>query len=294
LSTDLANAIRIVFVRGRHPIWLYPNLLSLDAPLVAIAWLHVFAVSWRLYIPWQAYACLGLSTWVIYAADRLLDHRIAEVTDAALEPRHAFHRRHQLLFSIGMGIAALMAVTLVITSLPMAVYSNLLWASLLIGGFFGLSLNANREKDDGTLLKNIIAGFTFSFGTAMTASIYRPDFSMADLLCSPEFVLFALLCILNVSAIDIWEHSARSRDEEVQASDEISLTFPITLLAASALYFATQSDEERIFHYAILTAAGLMHILNRRRHTLSSNALRALADGTLLAPWLVFAVLPNQ
>src|SRR5690348_15164620 len=28
-----------------HPFWLWPNLLSLDAPLIAVLWLHLFALS---------------------------------------------------------------------------------------------------------------------------------------------------------------------------------------------------------------------------------------------------------
>ena len=45
----------------RKPLWLYPNLLSLDAPLVAVAWLYMFARTWRVdYHPWAAYVSLAL------------------------------------------------------------------------------------------------------------------------------------------------------------------------------------------------------------------------------------------
>ena len=73
-ASPLGDVPRVVPAEHRKPLWLYPNLLSLDAPLVAVAWLHVFARTWRLdYHPWEAYVTLGLAVWVIYVADRLLD-----------------------------------------------------------------------------------------------------------------------------------------------------------------------------------------------------------------------------
>lgn len=273
----------------RHPVWLYPNLLSLDAPVVAVAWLHILTISWRLYVPWQAYTSLALGTWVIYAGDRLLDASIAQTTGQVLEPRHKFHRQYKLAFAVAIGIASLAALVLAIRTMPMPFYSHLFLGAVLVGAFFGLSLATDQSPGNHSLLKNIIAGFTFAYGTAMTAHVFRPSLGIHDLLTAPEFLLFALLCILNISAIDIWEHSARSNDEEIKASDEISLTFPTALLAAAAIYFALRSGHERSFHYAILTAAGLMHVLNRQRDRLSANALRAFADFILLIPWIYFA-----
>lgn len=277
-------------VPRKYPIWLYPNLLSLDAPLVAVAWLHILVVSWRLYVPWQAYAALGLGVWVIYATDRLLDAGITSKTCKNLDPRHHFHRRFRHFFVVAIIAASIAAIKLVIQTMPMPFYSHLLLGVILVGAFFGLSLASNRSETENTLIKNAIAGFTFAFGTAMTAHVFRPAMSLADLLQAREFLLFALLCILNISAIDIWEHSSRSGDDEVKVSNEISLTFPIALLASAAIFFALRSEHERNFHYAILTAAGLMHILNRQRKNLSTDALRALADLVLLVPWVYFSL----
>ncbi len=279
--------------RPHHPVWLYPNLLSLDAPVVALAWLNIFSVTWRLYVPWEAYAALGLAVWVIYMADRLLDASVAEATNGPLEERHRFHKKHQRWFTLAIGIALLIAVALVVTSMPMAIYKNLLIGGVLVAGFFGLSLVNSHEENESSLLKNILAGITFAYGTAMTAHIYRPELRLMDLLQAPEFLLFAILCVLNISAISVWEHSARSEDEEVKASDEISLTLPVMLLAGASIFLALRDQNDRTFYYAILIATGLLYILNRRRHSLTRHALRTLADVTLLVPWILFASLTS-
>ena len=52
-------------------------------------------------------ALLGLTVWVIYVADRLLDAARGEVT-----MRHAFHGRHRRSFLVAMSVALVVAVVL--------------------------------------------------------------------------------------------------------------------------------------------------------------------------------------
>ena len=273
----------------RKPLWLYPNLLSLDAPLVAVAWLQVFAKTWRLgYHPWEAYLCLGLAVWAIYVGDRLLDVSLLGGPGVKLEARHEFHNRHRKAFGIAVAAALVCAVVLVVMRMPMTIYKHLLLGGVLVGGFFGLSMLSSQEADDVPYSKNILAGVTFAFGTAMTAHVYRWEYGLYDLLISHEFICFAVLCVMNISAIDLWEHAARSSDEEIKASDELALTLPLTLLGAASLAFALQEVTTRPFFYAIMTGAALLYVLNRSRGRFSMDALRVLADVALLIPVLVF------
>jgi len=276
---------------SRKPFWLYPNLLSLDAPLVAVAWLHVFAKIWRLdYHPWEAYVTLGLAVWVIYVADRLLDVSMLAGSCAQLEARHQFHSEHRKAFRIGIAVALLVAMSLVLTKMPMTIYKHLVLGGVLVAGFFGLSMLSSQDNHEVPHTKNILAGVTFAFGTAMTAHLYRWEYGIYEMLSSREFVCFAVLCVLNISAIDLWEHASRSADLEIGATDELSLTLPLTLLGAAALGFALLDEEltTRPFFYAILTGSALLYVLNRTRARFPMDGLRVLADLALLIPVLVF------
>lgn len=289
MRRGLGDVPRVVPEDSRKPLWLYPNLLSLDAPLVAIAWLHVFAKTWRLgYHPWEAYVSLGLAVWIIYVADRLLDVSMAGALPGSLEERHRFHLRHRRFFTFGVLAALVAAVAIVITRMPVAIYVNLLLGGVLVAGFFGLSMLSSQDPNETPVMKNSIAGITFAFGTAMTAHLYRYEYGLDDLLTSREFVCFAVLCVLNICAIDLWEHAARSSDIEVRARDELTLTMPLVLLGIAALVFAVQDMSSRPFFYAILTGAALLYLLNRRRAMFSLRALRVLADAALIVPVLVF------
>lgn len=285
----LGNLPRVVPAVHRKPLWLYPNLLSLDAPLVAVAWLHVFARTWRQYLPWQFYASLGLAVWAIYAADRLLDVSLRGDADPRHEARHEFHRRHRKAFVIALVVAVVLTTAMVVATMPTTIYYHILLGGVLVAGFFGLSMLSSQSPDEVPHLKNILAGATFAFGTAMCAHIYR-GYGIYDLVTSREFLSFAILCVLNVSAIDLWEHASRSADIEIKASDELALTLPLTLLGGAALGFAVMDGNQSVrpFYYAILTGAALLYALNRSRSRFSIEALRALADVALLVPVLVF------
>jgi hypothetical protein len=288
LAARLGEPPPAVPAESRKPWWLYPNLLSLDAPLVAIAWLHAFAGAWRLYLPWPAYVCLGLAVWVIYVSDRLLDVSMAAGSPLPLEARHEFHRRHQRFFRAGVAAAFLAGVFIVVTQMPMAIYLNLLLGGVLVAGFFGLAMISSQEANEVPILKNVLAGITFAFGTAMTAHIYRNEFGLEELVRSREFLSFAVLCVLNISAIDLWEHAARSEDMEIKASDELTLTLPLALLGIASIVLAAFDMASRPFCYATLTASALLFVINRQRQRFSMDALRVLADVALLVPLLVF------
>src|SRR6202035_5180189 len=94
------------------PLWLWPNLLSLDAPLIAVLWQGFLAYRFSLPLRPAARLVLGLTVWAIYLLDRLLDARKpAALHEAA---RHRYYRRHSklmtALLAIVLGADALIAI----------------------------------------------------------------------------------------------------------------------------------------------------------------------------------------
>lgn len=289
----VGNVPPVVPPAHRKPFWLIPNLLSLDAPLVAVAWLYMFAKTWRAdYLPWVAYISLGLVVWVIYATDRLLDASMRDGSLATLAARHEFHRKHQKKFRWLAVAAGITAIVLVVRGLPVSIYSYSIVGGIMVAGFFTLSIFSPPAENELPYSKNILAGLAFAYGTAFIAHAYT-GFEMFSIFRSPELISFAVLCILNISAIDLWEHANRSSDPEIKAGDELALTLPLTLLGAASLVFAVKAEEytTRPFFYAILTSAALLQILNRTRSRFQMDALRVLADVALLAPLVVFQAL---
>jgi hypothetical protein len=283
---------QVVLPVQRKPFWLFPNLLSLDAPLVAVAWLYIFAKTWRVdYLPTAAYISLALVVWVIYVTDRLLDSSLRDGSAGKQEARHEFHRKYNRAFRRLAILAGIGAAVMVVGNLPVRIYENCALGVVFVIGFFMMSVFSTTGPSEIPYTKNILAGLAFAFGCALIPYVYT-SFDWWDFIRSHELICFAVLCVLNMSAIDLWEHASQSADPDIKAFDELALTLPLTLLGAASLVFAVQAEEltTRPFFYATLTAAALLHILNRNRSHFSMPALRVLADVTLLIPFIIFIV----
>ena len=284
----------------RTPLWLWPNLLSLDAPIVAVVWLAMFARVWLGYLEWQSYFALGLAVWVIYVVDRLLDVKLLHADDPRLGPRHDFVKRHQKLLGWLVVAAGLGCVFMAFFVLP----SRLIGLPAEIGYllpvcaatfvFFSMNL-ASAGNPEIPHVRNLLAGVIFSFGTAMLAHMHIGSEGVFHLALSREMLCFGLLCTVNISAIHFWEHSRQSRDENYQAAHELALTLPLAVLGAACILSAGLEEETtgRPFFYAVLISAALLFVLNRQRERFSMDALRVLADVALVAPFPVFWLLSS-
>ncbi len=83
----------------RVPWWLWPNILSLDAPLVAVLCQMALARACKVAVMPAVHWALFLTVWLIYVVDRVLDGFSLRHA-AKVSARHAFYRRHRWLFTL--------------------------------------------------------------------------------------------------------------------------------------------------------------------------------------------------
>jgi len=293
----------------RIPLWLWPNLLSLDAPIVALVWLAMFApIAGMNYQPWQAYTALGLVVWGIYVVDRVMDLKFLGEGDDRLKERHLFHGRHLWLMGT-LGVAALLAGAIIaLTSgWPSTLIGSNYFTSrpdigyivpgfVMVGGYFVMAITALQD-DEIPHLRNLVAGLAFGYGTAMTACVNGSvREGLNELLTWPPMLCFSLLCGINISAIHFWEHSLRSSDQDVKAAHELALTMPLFVLGlvSSGLALAERVPLLRSFYVAILCATALLFVLNRNRNRFSMDALRVLADVAMIVPYPIFLAMNGR
>ncbi len=93
----------------RIPWWLWPHVLSLEAPLVAVLYQMVLMHAHGIRFTPLLGVGLGLACWVIYALDRTLDTFGAK-KEAELDVRHAFYFRHRRLLLGAVIPAAILAL----------------------------------------------------------------------------------------------------------------------------------------------------------------------------------------
>ncbi|MBC7980316.1 MAG: hypothetical protein H7Y36_07110 [Armatimonadetes bacterium] len=260
----------------------------MDAPLIAVMWLFLFAKTWRVnYHPWEAYVVLALVVWTIRIFAKLLEASM-------LGDEEALAMRHRTLLkrlAIGGGVLALV---LTVLNFPLSVYNYLLLGGILVLGYLALALFSSPQDNEISYAKHVIGGVAFAYGTALIAHVYLPNLGIIELFKSREFICFAVLCLLASSATDLWAHSGKVEDREIKAADELALTLPLTLLGAAALVFAVQNEAmtSRPFFYGILTGAALLQVLNRTRGRFPILTLKVLTGVCLMIPGVVFQTYP--
>ncbi len=271
--------------KQRIPWWMYPNLLSLDAPLVAVTWMFVFKNVWDVnYIESWAVVVLALIVWAIYASDRLLDQYLHKEHNDS--PRHQFHKRHQRYFKIGIYAALVCSLILSLFFLQWSIILSAIAPAVAASGFFLMSI-FSPPKQGISYTKNLLAGFAFAWGVGAGLIGLIPQLHFMQMLFSAEMLCFGMLCVINITAVDLWMKKSGDADPDI---DEWALTLPLTILAGFAiLYMRFRSHElSKPFYEATLVAAGLMYVLNRIRHKFSPDLMRVLADVVLLFAAFVY------
>ncbi len=252
----------------RPKVWLWPNLLSLDAPLVAVLWQTLFLRCLGAPVRLAPAAVLFLAVWLIYVADRLLDTRGMP----SPATRHVFYRRHsRLMFWIWCAVLPFTAL-LAAGGLAGAVLER---GFLMLGavGVYLLFVHLFWKNSPRAGVKETAVALLFALGTSLAA--WDSIRTWSDAL---TIVLFSALCWLNCVAIEQWEQGPRGW----------SIASIAILVALAGLVLLHR-------HRPILAGAEAMSLLalsllDRARTRLSKDALRVLADAALLSPVLFLPV----
>jgi hypothetical protein len=255
------------------PLWLWPNLLSLDAPVVAVLWQGFLAYRFSLPLRPAGRLVLGLTVWAIYLFDRLLDARKPALLHEAA--RHRYYRRHSKLMT------ALLAVVLGADSvialhwlrpailrdglIPLAGVLVYLAAFHICGGSIGIP-------------KEVAAAILFTAGTFLTAWATLPCPSLAW-----AALAFFMLCLANIVAIEAWEWHELSSAVPHPCTRWLARTYLYWVAVAVAACALLGHNE---WYASIALSAGACALLFWFGRRLSLEARRALVDGVLLSPLL--------
>ena len=255
--------------------WLWPNLLSIDAPIVAFLWQILFARCFHASIHAAATLLLVLAVWLIYAADRMLDARREAPKTSATKtlrlPRHEFYRRHWMVVT-PVWIAVLgVAGWLAFTRLPLEIFERGTLLAAVVGIYFFAV-----HRLGWTWPKELAVGVLFALGTSL--AVWSQVRSAVDV---ATIILFSCLCWINCVAIENWEHQRRDPAK-----------WPV---GAAALCVAIATVPLICAHRPVLSGAEAFSALaffalDRGRNRFSPDALRVLADVALLSPLLFLPI----
>jgi hypothetical protein len=239
-----------------YPVWAWPHLLGLDAPLVAIVWQLLIS---RQFAPQPLRHTLALfvSVWIIYLADRLLDTRRPATPREPL--RHQFARTHFNLLAVLLGLNLVVLTQL--TPLPIRPALPIIAALAIY--FAIVHITPIRWS------KELAVAIIFALGVSLPLHPF------------PFILDFLFLCFWNTAAIEFWEGGQLH---------PLSAWLARRLTASAVLAMLGCLIGSRLFNPTIqLTLAFtffLCAVLSLAAHRLTPLSLRILADLILLTPLL--------
>lgn len=249
----------------RLPVWLYPNLLALDAPIVAVVWQVFLARAFNVPLPLAAQTGLFSAVWLVYLVDRLLDARRL-AADAA--DRHRFAARHArrltalavLVFAVGATSASLLPVQYLLVGLAVVVA-----VATYLGAVHFMPPGWVKHG-----AKELLVGVVFALGVGVPLYVSSPpDRWWAAVLA------FGLLCWWNCRLIDRWE-------VQPSAGRTVGRLIGLAAVAVSALSLGPVL-------IATTATAGLLLAVDLTVPRIGVRLARVLADAVLLTPLAVWA-----
>jgi hypothetical protein len=245
--------------------WLWPNLLSLDAPIVALLWQILFVRCFHGSLGMLPAALLAVAVWLVYVADRTLDAWRGSIE----QPRHEFYRRHWRavlpVWIIALGAGGWLAWS----RLPPPLFVEGAVVASGTGLYLAVvHLAPGLMRRTGS--KESAVAVLFGLGASLAA--WPGVQTTSDVLA---ILLFSGLCWMNCTAIDDWERGRELRPAIIAAAALVAL------IAAGLL-----RDHRPILGAAETTGALGLVLLDRLRPRYSPEALRVLADVVLLTPIL--------
>jgi hypothetical protein len=265
-------------------LWL--SLVCLDAPLVAVGWLWLFAQTFHAPFQIGNAVALFLTAWLIYLADRFADSSTLK-PDLPRSLRQNFCLQHRELWIVMIALVAgfdayvIWRTTALQTFLVGAVVGIVAVAYLVVNHPLGLIWRSLPAKE-------LAIGILFAAGTIVALLPRIPltgTFAIAVL-------AFAALCSLNCVSVAGWERELDRAQRKISlATRHPSITRQATKVCAAlalvSLGLAALSAPVRSFFVCVGASALLLARVNVVNT--ANDQRTALADLVLLTPFLVLA-----
>ena len=256
------------------------NTLSVDVALGSVCCAAWFAEMFNANLKPYALMSLGLTVWIIYTVDHLLDAR--KTQEPASTERHRYHQKNFKLL-LYLLLFALLVDLIFVFLLRKVVFQ---WGLVLSGFVVVYFLMQKYLK----YLKELIVALVFSLGVLLPAlSLTHEPPVTSDFLLISQFVLTALLNLLLFSWYDRDNDRQDKRESVVTLLGDkkttivISATFILNgvLMAGSILLFPYLVSRVLIIFFMNVI---LLWIFLQPQHFKVEDRFRLMGDSIFLFP----------
>ncbi|MFA6960707.1 MAG: hypothetical protein WC205_08160 [Opitutaceae bacterium] len=267
------------------PWWQWSTTLSLDAPLVAMAWQALFARKLGVQLDWHDPVLIGLAVWIVYAADRWIEGWRLDL-DTVQTRRHQFYIRHRWPV-FWVGITAIVATTAIAIARLDGREFKAGFILLIPTLLYLFSHQLVHRHHPLRIPKEIVIAVIFALGCAVAPAVVAPD-QIPSLLV--PVTLFGLLCFANCSLIASWEkevdtlHGQTSLALQLKGRWGLIHALPWVLCIAGLISIFVNTAPSHPGALCTTASGLLLGLLDLAQPRIGRENARALVDFTLITP----------
>ena len=270
-------------VTGKAPWWLWPTILSLDAPIVVVLWQRLIGAAASAPAGTPEMAVLGCSVWLAYSADRWIE-------GWRLDPETIGTHRHRFYLRWRWPIAAIWAavlaldVTVALRRLPQNEFLAGVLVVIPVAAYL-LSHQLVHRNSSWLPPKELCVALLLGAGAAVF-SVGRQGARIAP--AAGPLGLFVLLCFSNCALISVWEHEVdrvhgqTSLSHQFAGAGALARLLPGVISAVSGLAWAAAGRGTASGCAAV--SGVLLGVVDLSEKRTGRVPARVLADVALLTP----------
>ncbi|MCH7397701.1 hypothetical protein MM236_06860 [Belliella sp. DSM 107340] len=276
-------------MKNLQKLYNYFNFLSLDVVLGSLAGMGFFAHLLRVNPVIEIYLVLGLTVWIIYTLDHLVDVR--KTKNQPSSPRHKFHFKYGKPISFVLTFAFILVVamlvllpTLQFLIVPGLVLAGVITLILVLLYFLGRKI---------AFLKEFLIALFYVLGITLA------PFLLKQTLIPPQFYLFGvfyfLIAWINLLILSYLDREIDAKDGFKSVVNWITpkklnsliLCLALIGIGMAAFLFLGQFSYFHIYT-SILLAMLLIHIIYFLERNKNREAIRKILEVSFLIPFVVF------
>lgn len=267
--------------------WQWPNIMAIDAALVAIGWQYLLVQEFFLSYSPMTGLILGLSVWLTYVGDRWLDVQ-------KIEPQKISTLRHRFTQRYARPLLGIWLLILIINgALAFSTLSpdDLLSGFILLLGCIIYTLLNQLKRTARTVPKEFFVSLIFSAGLIvfnLDEPIERPLHIVLALLS------FFMLCCYNctlLAKVEIDIDRAQATSSMVQQYR--TLARHLYLLGALALVLGSilAINGSLLLSLSVILIGSVYLGLDKWHRHIHPENLRTVTDGILILPFLIHGLI---
>lgn len=254
------------------------NILSIDVAVGAVIGAMFFAKIFTVSVLLPGLISLGLTVWIIYTADHLLDAR--KLRQTASSERHRFHQKYFKLLLTALIIGVMIDVIQLFYIRKIVFMQGLGLAGIIL-----IYLLAQRSLK---FLKEVTGAILYAGGVLLIPwSVKTSEATGLQLILITHFALTALINLLLFSWFDkMQDEQDRHSSFATVMGEEITKKSLVLLFFVQALLFSTVlfTAQGRAAIVLMLMNVLLLLIFVRRKYFEINDRYRLLGDAVFLLP----------